>query len=139
MAILEHFSGVEVVVCTAGAAIEEYDAENDEVKHVNVVVSRHHQNVTVTKYIESTTGHEFSIKLSVKKSFKLDTTSLGFFVYIDGEYIGGRFMDRAHFSGDTWSSEIFGPALKLGNAFLVRTMKFAQIQTSRPLHTPIIA
>ncbi|KAH9209713.1 hypothetical protein DL95DRAFT_276706, partial [Leptodontidium sp. 2 PMI_412] len=84
MAILDSLSGIEVTVLVDGESLVEYDAENDNVVHTNPAAAAHQRDRTVTKYIESSTGKAFSVKVNVKAPYKIDCPNVSFELYVDG-------------------------------------------------------
>ncbi|TGO50407.1 hypothetical protein BCON_0184g00120 [Botryotinia convoluta] len=88
MAVLEGVRGIEVTVCADKQALQEYD--DDEPEGVSAEVGGYDRDTkTVSKYIESTTGKVFYIKLEISKAYKLDSPIISFRVFVDGMKIKG--------------------------------------------------
>ena len=130
MAILDCLPGIEVTVWANGETLEEYDAENDIVIHENAVAASHQQARTVTKYIESTTGQVFSVKINVKAPYKLDCPRLSFTFRVDGQCVDKPLMGEKHYAGRSWSNLIEGPVEMVRSRGKVTVMKFAEIHSS---------
>ncbi|KAL5314918.1 hypothetical protein ACEPPN_017568 [Leptodophora sp. 'Broadleaf-Isolate-01'] len=130
MAILDSLSGIEVTVLVDGESLVEYDAENDNVVHTNPAAAAHQRDRTVTKYIESSTGKAFSVKVNVKAPYKIDCPNVSFELYVDGQWINGRLMSKSSYSTGNWSIISEGPNEKLRSGWKVTLMKFAEIQST---------
>jgi len=75
MAIFDGLPGIEVAICVDGEALTEYMDADFETEL---------GSTTVSSYIQSETGKEFSIKLIVKDPFELFYPTLGFQIFVDG-------------------------------------------------------
>lgn len=89
---------------------------------------------TVSNYIESENGQEFSVKCTVKcPPYKMDSSKLCFFVYVDG-YLGWILIcERAPFyrQGQTeWEDEAGGVKEGKGQGCQEYGFQFAKIETS---------
>src|ERR1700759_106583 len=82
MAVLDSLEGIEVTVCVDGQALRDYN--DDEIEAKSGPFSAHQASKTVSKYIEATTGKEFSIKIVVRDLAKIDCPALNFQVNVDG-------------------------------------------------------
>ena len=133
MAILDCLPGIEVTVWADGETLEEYDAENDIVTHEDPVAAAHQQSHTVTKYIESTTGQVFLVKVSVKAPYKLDCPNVSFRLCVDGQWVRSPLMTTASYARREWCDLIEGPVEMTHSRGEVTIMKFAEIHSSRSL------
>ncbi|TGO36563.1 hypothetical protein BHYA_0121g00240 [Botrytis hyacinthi] len=83
MAVLEDVRGIEVTVCVDKQALQEYD--DDEPEGVPTEVEGFDKATkTVSKYIESTTGEVFYIKIEISKAYKFDSPNVSFEISVDG-------------------------------------------------------
>lgn len=89
MAVLEDVRGIAVTVCVDKQALQEYD--DDEPEGVPAEVGGHIKaSKTVSKYVESTTGKLFYIKLEISKAYKFDSPMVSFQIFVDGMKIHSR-------------------------------------------------
>ncbi|KAG4430282.1 hypothetical protein IFR05_014229 [Cadophora sp. M221] len=130
MAVLECLPGIEATILVEGEALTEYAAENDIIIHKNPATAAWQQTRTVTKYIESTTGKTFSLKVNVKAPYKIDCPKVSFSLYVDGQWIHGPLMTKGLYKTGNWSIISEGPTEKLQSGAQVALMKFAEIQST---------
>ncbi|TGO59954.1 hypothetical protein BOTNAR_0153g00080 [Botryotinia narcissicola] len=89
MAVLEGLRGIEVTVCVDKQALQEYD--DDEPEGVPAEVEGFDKATKmVSRYIESTTGKVFCIKIDITKAYKVDSPSLSFHFFVDGISVHSR-------------------------------------------------
>lgn len=84
MAIHHLVPQIEVEVIVDGRPLREYHGENDPVTQLDPQIKLHLENWTVTKYVEATTGKNFSIKMRVYKGLFCPAPQLSFWLYLDG-------------------------------------------------------
>ncbi|KAE9368743.1 hypothetical protein N431DRAFT_347016 [Stipitochalara longipes BDJ] len=126
MAILASLPGIEVSVIVKEQSLAEYfDDDFDLVL----------EPITVSNYIQSETGKEFSIKLVVKDPFNLSYPTLGFQIYVDGVKVREPLLRRTKFEqGDGyWESMWSGIKLSTGDDeqnCVEHPFKFSEIHTS---------
>lgn len=77
MAVHDNLPGIEVSVRMDGEKMKEYNAEN-EINHYDRKAFLHQTAWSVTKFIESVEGSEFSVKIDIEKPYKLDCDALSF-------------------------------------------------------------
>ncbi|TGO24901.1 hypothetical protein BPAE_0092g00200 [Botrytis paeoniae] len=83
MAVLHNLREIAVTVCVDKQALQEYD--EDEPEGVPAEVGGFDKATkTVFKYIETTTGKGFYIKLEISKAYKFDSPNVSFKVFVDG-------------------------------------------------------
>ncbi len=133
MAIHEDLPGVEVTVCLNGEASKEYPAENDDFEHEDPAVVLHNQTWTITNYIEAVTGKPFTIKMKACDPFRLQSPTIGFDVYVDGNYIDGTLLgvDEYDLIDNDWEQDVKGPPSKAGHNYIVKPMRFTEIKSSK--------
>lgn len=77
MAVLDAIPEIKVCLCVDGIELKEYACPDDEA--AGALASK-----TVTKYVEAVPDPEFSIRLSVKKGYKIDRYHISFHARVDG-------------------------------------------------------
>lgn len=77
MAAHDDLPGIEVSVCMNGEKTKEYYAESKINQH-DRKVALHQTAWSVTKFIESIEESGFSVKVDIKKPYKLDCDALSF-------------------------------------------------------------
>jgi hypothetical protein len=82
MAVLDITPGIEVTICSGGQALPEY--ENNDTKAEQVNSSAYKTYRTVSRYVESVTGQEFSVNMSLSPRFNFDCPTIAFRVHVDG-------------------------------------------------------
>ncbi len=90
MAILPSHPGIKVSIVCNGAALQEYDDEDDET-----------QTHVVSKYIEAVSGAEFGIKCEVSPPWPPNT--LLFIYYLDQKWVGGRYAMQISYNPPNWT------------------------------------
>jgi hypothetical protein len=90
MAILDSCPGIEVTICSKGESIPEYDDPN---------VSREEngQDNTVTKYVESRPGADFSLRYRDSPPFRHRSHQISFIPFLDGHGTPGASCTAAQF------------------------------------------
>lgn len=94
--------GIEITVLVDGQPLKEYDCENDHGRKSNCFtpeVLAHQDERMVTKYVESVTGKNFSIKLKVNLAPELDCPTLGFSVFVNGKWITSPLLKKKWLRG----------------------------------------
>lgn len=128
-------------MCMGGKPLKEYDNdEEEEMKPgLDPEVMKYQAARTVTKYIESVSDQEFSIRLTLEPPFKMDCACLSIRIYIDGRNLITPLIQKSilKFSGDCVATKfqrsIEGMQVEApGNAGreLLKKFKFAKIETS---------
>jgi hypothetical protein len=147
MAVHPDLPGIKVTIISDGKPLKEYDTENGEIKHDDataILATLHQEKWTVTKYVTSTSGKAFTLKLSVQKPYMLDAPQLAFEVRVDGKLMDEPLMSRGREAwgpkkGWTWEVKGFEKLVGDGMA-VVKPMIFAGIQKSTSgLNTRICA
>ena len=82
MAIIVSVPGIEVAICCNGIQLQEYPDD------IEGGMSLELREKTVTKYVQSSAGAEFSVKYIVTQPFELGGKDLGFYITLDGETDG---------------------------------------------------
>ena len=120
MAILKE---IEASVIIDGNALTEYDDEDtlDE--------SSEHTS-EVSKYIEAVSGAEFSIGLTVPKSYNFRGDALSFKTSLDGVYVESTFCREAKLKNlrEDWHKTVAGSEVKNGTQWYLRPFKFGDIK-----------
>ena len=129
MAILQMLPGVEVAVCVDGEALVEYDNGDFEAQL---------GSTTVSSYVESETGKEFSIKLIVQDPFDLFYPTLSFQIFVDGVKVREPLLRRTMYEKGThyWESSWSGVKLVTGDkerSCIEHPFKFSKIDTSKTI------
>lgn len=136
-------AGISVSVTIEGRLLHEYNTNNDDVKHVLPHIAMYQKGVTVTKYIESTSGKSFGVSFMVQKPFKMEGyTQLGFATFVDGKKIGAPMMRKDIFETDgkcTWQSVMRGPIKKVDGVYDEGQTMFGAINTSKSIFYIIIS
>ena len=79
--VLDALTGLDVTVCIDGELLVEYeDDEQEEVKPGHIGEWRVAR--TISQYITFESGNEFSIHMTVDRSFNMDSSGLSFFISI---------------------------------------------------------
>ena len=99
MAVLNFVPGITAQVLINGKpAAEIRDPDPTAVQPLDPNAVQHQPLRTVSNYIESETGQEFSVKCTVKcPPYKMDSSKLCFFVYVDGHLGWILICERAPF------------------------------------------
>ena len=93
MAVLSTLPGVVAEILINGESVQEYDDDSEiQIDHEDEHVVEYQTTHTVSKYIQSKTGEEFSIRFIVGapyvKGTVMDHIRLGFHIYIDSTLVG---------------------------------------------------
>jgi hypothetical protein len=147
MAILDSIPGLEVFVCVDDKPLAEYDDDDDgegEVEHTQV--AEYQAARTVSKFVESVSDKEFSIRLNLETSFVMDCASLIFPINIDGKPCWEPVLAKSRFPQSVQGSRVLSrvtinaqgvravaPGIE-GQEFLQK-FKFSKIDTSKLLLT----
>ena len=120
MAIL---NGVEASVVIDGKALIEYDDEDtadDGSDHTS----------EVSKYIEAVSDAEFSIGITVPKSYSFKADALSFRLSLDGVRVDSSLCRKAKLKSlrKDWHDTIAGSKVKNGNEWYLRPFKFNDIK-----------
>ena len=146
MAKLDTLPGIEVKIASNDDPLPEHeDIEGPNSKHADPVVAEYQNSRTVSVWIESETGAEFSILLSVgspivdatKKKNKMNYMNLKFYCVVDGQHAWISECPRRWFNDrpgqekrTSWKGEVLGPKQGKGRGCKLRRFKFAKIETS---------
>lgn len=122
MAILSPYSSQILI---NGVAVQEYDDDSEPVPDGPVP--------TVVKYIEVTSGAEFSVKFSLLEKWHLKD-DLVWQISLDGSHVSGRVKTREELSTGDYSSTIQGLQEGSGINGYLRKFRFADIVTGKPHH-----
>ncbi|PMD61670.1 uncharacterized protein K444DRAFT_628688 [Hyaloscypha bicolor E] len=107
MAILDSIPGLEVFVCVDDKPLAEYDDDDDgegEVEHTQV--AEYQAARTVSKFVESVSDKEFSIRLNLETSFVMDCASLIFPINIDGKPCWEPVLAKSRFPQSVQGSRV---------------------------------
>ncbi len=85
MAVLDGLPGLEVLVCMDGQPLEEYDDDEEEAI-ADTPIAEHQAAKTISKFVESVSEKEFSIRILLRSPFVMDYDSLKSPIYIDGKW-----------------------------------------------------
>jgi hypothetical protein len=134
MAVLDELPLIEVRVCVKGKALQEY--HNKKVESQPGELGQYHAPNTVsTSYIESMTGEEFMIQMSVGPFYMFDCDALGFEVYIDGQKVRSTLLRRhEYFISSRWQLNIDGikaEDVDASRRYTVQKFKFGNIETCK--------
>lgn len=125
MAILSKF---EATVSINGTDAPEFDAEEDELEENKVV-----------KYIESTTGANFSFKFALHPRHKLKCSLLTFEIHIDGQWVTGGVLEKSEFpktkSRNPVRTSCEGVRSKNGGQCVKQEFKFSDISFGKLVST----
>ncbi|KAF4621903.1 hypothetical protein G7Y89_g14442 [Cudoniella acicularis] len=84
MAIFDSLLGLEATVLVDGIALKEFEDNEDESPGVGPI-NEYRASKTVSKYIESTSDKDYSLRLTVDQLYAIDSPSLIVKVVIDGK------------------------------------------------------
>ena len=134
MAVLEILLGIEVAVCVDGEPLVEY-VDGDFEAGLG--------STTVSNYIQSETGKEFSIKLIVKDPFDLSYPTLSFQIIVDGVKVREPLLRRATYEHGArfWESMWNGVKLATGDEekeCIEHPFKFSKITASKIVAFPSV-
>jgi len=146
MAKLDTLPGIEVKIALNGELLPEHeDIEGPNSKHADPIVAEYQNSRTVSVWVESETGAEFSIMLSVghpivdatKTKNKMSYINLKFYSAVDGNHAWVSECPRRWFNDrpgqekrTLWKDEVLGPKQGKGRGCRLRKFKFAKIETS---------
>ena len=130
MAILK---SIEASVVIDGKALTEYDDEDtpDE--------SSDHTS-EVSKYIEAVSDAEFSISITVPKSYKIEANALCFDLSLDGFWGRTYLLRKAKLKSkrEDWHTTIAGSKVKNSEGWYLRPFKFADVKIGKTsLHVSV--
>jgi hypothetical protein len=116
MAILKPF---ECKVEVDGVALEEYEDEDTE--QANTTTS-------LTKYIEATSGSNFSLKLTIHPGWKMQADYIVWYIDLDGKKSSGGLVKSETYDGSrSCTSVLSGIASGAGGNWTERKFRFADI------------
>lgn len=126
------YEGIRCEIIAKGNPLEEYEAENDKSKHPDGKIADHGNASTITKYIESISGEPFKIKVAVNKIHQLESPSLLFCAFVDGENVDGLVLTQLAFAiyGEEWSESFDGAVI----GHTLRPFVFSKISISKKEH-----
>lgn len=122
MAILSFY---ECQIRFNGVALQEYDDEDGTEQAPNKPTP------IVVKYVEATSGAEFSIKYKVHKGWKLDD-DLSWQILLDGKQSNSNLLRRDDVLSGYASSVVEGVRYGSGSDWRLRKFKFADIVNGEP-------
>jgi hypothetical protein len=124
MAILDALPGVAVSISVAGMELTEF--EDNQGNMEGPLAGK-----TVQRCLASVSGSEFAINLKVSSSFVFDCPNIVFRVFVDGEFIVGKYCERWKILDSHWTSTVPGiySVLPDGSDGL-RKFKFNSVKTS---------
>lgn len=131
MAILK---GIKVSVVIDGKALTEYDDE------ITAGQSPEYAS-EVSKYIEAVSDAEFSIDITVPRSYEITADALAFKLILDGVFVMSPISRKAKLKtlGTDWHKKIEGSDVKDGEEWYLRPFKFNDIKIGKTrLHVLII-
>lgn len=137
MAILKE---IEVTVQSGGQALEEYrDEDNDEENQMlyeerqadraNGNLTENPSHSRVSKYIESVTGAEFTIKAVVPASFQMRSNALRFRVLMDGKPVAKKTCVQAKKKSpkSRWEHDFMGSLTITRDVTTIRPFLFNKV------------
>ncbi|PMD38442.1 hypothetical protein L207DRAFT_568089 [Hyaloscypha variabilis F] len=131
MAVHEDIPGIEASICVDGQPLQEYDTENDKVNHDNHAVKLHQSIWTTTKYVESQTDKEFTIKLALKDSYTMGCPRLLTKVAVDGQIVYSVGWFQTDYSlHRNLELIVQGPETRTASRTTFKPMRFSKIETT---------
>jgi hypothetical protein len=140
MAILEDFPSIEATVRVGGEALAEYD-DDEEYEPQGDDVPQYRRAEVVSKYIESETGAEFTINVSLGEPYEMDCPSLGFHILVDGVSTKHCVLRNLDYSPRTgFEKEFKGSTIRDVVEMTKRTQNFtfANLETSCFINTLLL-
>ena len=139
MAVLELVDGLTAEILINGEPAHEYDDPDEaEVKHENHAIRKYQIKHTVSKYIESESGQNFRIRITVGRPLghaKMAHPKLTMDVEVDGILVWTLICERPWFKhhpdGAEWSAVLAGPKDGKGHGCTVREFSFLKVDTSK--------
>lgn len=124
MAILDALPGVVVSISAAGKELTEFEDHQENLQGPLA-------GKTVLRCLESVSGTEFAVNLTVSSSFVFDCPNIVFNVHVDGNFIVRKYFEPLKVSGSHWTRTVSGmyAVLPDGSSGL-RKFKFNSIKTS---------
>jgi len=125
--------GIEVVIVYSdGSRATEYDASIDDLIKDEMIDS-HQAKVTVAKYVEAITDHEFAIVFTIDNSYISNCDALSFQTCVDDHWIDLTFVDREDLANMPWTYTIDSThdKKKRGRGYVWGKLRFAEIPTSK--------
>jgi hypothetical protein len=132
MAILDDLPGIEATVRINGEVLAEYD-DDEEYQPQGDNVPHHRRAEVASNYIESETGAEFTINISVGEPYQMNCPSLGFHVLVDGVRTKHCLLRNLDYSPRTgFEKEFRGPTFRdmVRNTKQTQNFTFANLKTS---------
>jgi hypothetical protein len=136
--VLEAIPGLDVSVCIDGEPLEEYDDdEGEEVKPGRV--GQWQAARTVCKYITSESDKQFCIRITVDRSYNMDSSGLGFPIRIDGKLMTTPCMTKPNNPRvrnsllQDYVRNVYGASgrAERGDQAILKRFKFSKIETSK--------
>lgn len=123
MAILK---GLEASVIIDGKALTEYDDED-------ALDESPDQTSEVSKFIEAVSGAEFSISITMPKSYNFVGNAISFELSLDGVRVWVCVCREARYKElrEDWHVTIAGPQVKKGEEWYLRPFKFNDIKIGK--------
>jgi hypothetical protein len=131
MAIHDDVDGIEVSICMKGEELQEYETETKESQNANPLIRYYEDQWTVTKYVESETDEDFSIKFTVQPYYQATSAKLGFEVLLDGVRVRESLVDSWEFKRNPLVAVLKGAISSVGDVGIgtLRKFKFSKIET----------
>ncbi|KAH6711582.1 hypothetical protein BKA61DRAFT_94316 [Leptodontidium sp. MPI-SDFR-AT-0119] len=130
MAVLNGLPGVRITICVDGNVLKEYEAENGQIHHEDPAVIAHQEACTITKFIQATTGDSFTINLVVTEPYEMDSPTIVFYIFADGQLIRKPLMSKEAYKNLEWKRVVEGLlAMVDGETSTVLPLKFSAIDS----------
>lgn len=100
MAVVKTLPGVKITIWSDGQQLKEYKGK---ARPPGGPVDK-----TVSRFIKATTDKEFSFKIRVSESYRLDGPNLLFHLYVDGVSVGGVLCGEYELIHGSWGKEVEG-------------------------------
>ena len=146
MAVLDDLPGLGVSICIDGQPVEEYnDDEEEEV--AETPIAEYQAAKTISKFVESISDKEFSIRIALESPFVMDYDSLLCPIHIDGKWRNEPVLQKVDHPISIQGSRVVSRITRtvagvkdvapgnLENEF-VRNFKFAKIDISKLIPLP---
>ncbi|KAJ8111165.1 hypothetical protein OPT61_g6169 [Boeremia exigua] len=122
MAVLPSRPGIKMSIVCDGAALQEYD-DNDEEPQPN----------SVSKYIEAISGAEFAIRGELTPPWQPSTVLL--YYYLDQKQVSGRFLKQVNYRVPSWTALEEGPITVVDGQSFLHKYAFAALRVDDTVTT----
>lgn len=124
MAILDALPGVKVSTSAAGKELKEFEDHQENLEGPLACK-------TLLRCLESVSDSEFAVNITVSPSFIFDCPNIVFRVFVDGDFIMGKYCRPSKLLGGDWTRTVSGIYLVLPDGSDgLRKLKFNSIKTS---------